>query len=74
MKSIDHHHFSCQNTTNHDFDSLERNICCLSSIPGQGGAAEFWHWDSITYVGNFIIRFWIIVIFKIIILIAIIQS
>ena len=27
-----------------------------SSVPGLGGAAEFWHWDSITYVGNFIIR------------------
>jgi len=26
-----------------------------SSVPGLGGAAEFWHWDSITYVGNFII-------------------
>jgi len=26
-----------------------------SSIPGKEGAAEFWHWDSITYVGNFII-------------------
>ena len=29
---------------------------CLSSIPGKDGAAEFWHWDSITYVGNFLIK------------------
>ena len=32
------------------------NHPCLSSIPGKDGAAEFWHWDSITYVGNFLIR------------------
>jgi len=25
------------------------------SIPGAEGSAEFWHWDSITYVGNFLI-------------------
>ena len=30
-------------------------------MPGLGGAAEFWHWDSITYVGNFIIRLIILV-------------
>merc|ERR1712212_278449 len=27
-----------------------------SSVPGVGGAAEFWHWDSINYVGNFLIN------------------
>jgi len=26
-----------------------------SSIPGAKGAAEFWHWDSIGFVGNFLI-------------------
>ena len=26
-----------------------------SSVPGLEGAAEFWHWDSIAYVGNVII-------------------
>ena len=25
-----------------------------SSTPGEG-AAEFWHWDSISYVGNFLL-------------------
>ena len=34
---------------------------CLSSIPGKDGAAEFWHWDSITYVGNFLIKFLLII-------------
>jgi len=27
-----------------------------SSVPGVEGAAEFWHWDSINYVGNFLIN------------------
>ena len=35
---------------------------CLSSIPGKDGAAEFWHWDSITYVGNFLIKLLLIII------------
>jgi hypothetical protein len=26
-----------------------------SSVPGAKGAAEFWHWDSIGFVGNFLI-------------------
>lgn len=26
------------------------------SVPGLGGAAEFWHWDSISYVGNFLLN------------------
>jgi len=26
-----------------------------SSVPGMEGAAEFWHWDSISFVGNFLI-------------------
>lgn len=26
-----------------------------SSVPGMSGAAEFWHWDSVSYVGNFLI-------------------
>ena len=26
------------------------------SVPGLGGAAEFWHWDSIPYVGNFLLN------------------
>ena len=26
------------------------------SIPGMSGAAEFWHWDSISYVGNFLLN------------------
>jgi len=27
-----------------------------SSVPGAKGAAEFWHWDSVSYVGNFLIN------------------
>ena len=27
-----------------------------SSVPGMEGSAEFWHWDSINYVGNFLIN------------------
>jgi len=27
-----------------------------SSVPGLKGSAEFWHWDSINYVGNFLIN------------------
>jgi len=26
------------------------------SIPGMGGAAEFWHWDSVSYVANFLLN------------------
>ena len=26
------------------------------SIPGMAGAAEFWHWDSISYVANFLLN------------------
>ena len=26
-----------------------------SSVPGAKGAADFWHWDSIGFVGNFLI-------------------
>ena len=27
-----------------------------SSVPGLKGSAEFWHWDSISYVANFLLN------------------